>query len=258
MLIPIVQFLEDMTINTDGNILSKCNELLHSILTFEFILALEVAVEILSLTLLISRKLQDPGLDLTKCIEIIQTVLDVLKNKRQNATFNNIFNRAVSKAENLNIEVKTPRICKRQINRSNNITSSPEEYYKITVYFTVLDNFITPIQSKFFDNQNPILFKIQQLIPYYLHNKSEGHIIEGATFYEADLPESIDELKGEIALWQLHWTQQPVKKEKINTAIDAFKETEDGYFPNIRQLILILAILPVTTSTSERPLAKTH
>lgn len=53
-------------------------------------------------------------------------------------------------------------------------------------------------------------------------------------------------------MWQLHWTQQPVKKEKINTAIDAFKETEDGYFPNIRQLLLILAILPVTTSTSER------
>ncbi|XP_025192735.1 52 kDa repressor of the inhibitor of the protein kinase-like [Melanaphis sacchari] len=252
MLVPIVQFLEDMTVNTDGNILSKCNGLLHSILTFEFILALEVAVEILSLTLPISRKLQDPGLDLTKCIEIIQTVLDVLKNKRQNATFNNIFNRAVSKAENLNIEVKTPRICKQQINRSNNITSSPEEYFKITVYFTVLDNFITSIQSMFFDNQNPILFKIQQLTPYYLHNKSEEHIIEGATFYEADLPGSIDELKGEIALWQLHWTQQPVKKEKINTAIDAFKETEDGYFPNIRQLLLILAILPVTTSTSER------
>jgi len=132
---------------------------------------------------------------LTKCIEIIKTVLDVLKNKRQNATFNNIFNRAVSKAENLNIEVKTPRICKRQINRSNNITSCPEEYFKITVYFTVLDNFITSIQS-IFDNQNPILFKIQQLIPYYLHNKFEEHIIEGATFYEADLPGSIDELKG--------------------------------------------------------------
>jgi len=106
-------------------------------------------------------------LDWTKCIEIIQTVLDVLKNKRQNATFNNIFNRAVSKAENLNIEVKTPRICKQQINRSNNMTSSPEEYFKITVYFTILDNFITSIQSVFFDNQNPILFKIQQLIPYY-------------------------------------------------------------------------------------------
>lgn len=196
MHITIVQSLEDMTVNTDGNILSKCNGLLHSILTFEFILTLEVAVEILFLTLPISRKLQDPSLDLTKCIEIIQTVLDVLKNKRQNSTFNNIFNRAVSKAENLNIEVKKPRICKRQINRSNNITSSPEEYFKITVYYTVLDNFITSIQSMFFDNQNPILFKIQQLIPYYLHKESEEHIIEGAIFYEADLPGSIGELKG--------------------------------------------------------------
>lgn len=49
MLIPIVQFLEDMMVNLDGNVLLKCNGLLHSILTFEFILTLEVAVEILSL-----------------------------------------------------------------------------------------------------------------------------------------------------------------------------------------------------------------
>lgn len=48
----------------------------------------------------------------------------------------------------------------------------------------------------FFDNQNSKLFKIQQLIPYYLHNESEEDIIEGATFYETDLPGSLDELKG--------------------------------------------------------------
>jgi len=130
-------------------------------------------------------KLQDPGLDLTKCIDIIQTELNVLKNKRQNAKFNNIFNRAVSKAENLNIK-KTPRLWKPQNNRSINLTSSPEEYFKITVYYTVLDNFIISIQSMFFDNQNSILFKIQQLIPY-LHYKSEEDIIEGTTFYETDL-----------------------------------------------------------------------
>jgi len=53
-------------------------------------------------------------------------------------------------------------------------------------------------------------------------------------------------------LWQLHWAKQPEKKSKISTAMEAFKETEGGYFPNIRQLLLILAVLPVTTSTSER------
>jgi len=51
-------------------------------------------------------------------------------------------------------------------------------------------------------------------------------------------------------LWQLHWIEQPVKKAKI--AIEAFKETEDGYFPSISKFLLILALLPVTISTSER------
>jgi len=34
--------------------------------------------------------------------------------------------------------------------------------------------------------------------------------------------------------------------------METFKETEGEYFPNIRQLLLILAVLPVPTSTSER------
>ncbi|XP_060845256.1 52 kDa repressor of the inhibitor of the protein kinase-like [Rhopalosiphum padi] len=231
MLLPIVIFLEDIIGNADGNILAKCNGLLQSVLNFEFILSLEVAVEILSITLPISRQLQNPDLDLTKCIEIIDLM-------REDTKFTAIFNRAVSKAGVLNIDVKIPRICKRQAHRSNFTTSSTEEYFKVTVYFTVLDNFITSIQTMFLDNQNNIVFKIQQLIPNYLNAHSEEEILKGASFYESDLPGTLNELKE--------------KKSKIITAMEAFKETEGGYFPNIRQLLLILAVLPVTTSTSER------
>lgn len=53
-------------------------------------------------------------------------------------------------------------------------------------------------------------------------------------------------------IWQLHWAKQTEKKSKIITVMEAFKVTEGGYFPNIRQLLLILAVLPVTISTSER------
>ena len=34
--------------------------------------------------------------------------------------------------------------------------------------------------------------------------------------------------------------------------MEAFTETEGGYFHNVRQLLLILAVLPVMTSKSER------
>lgn len=195
---PSVLFLEEMVSISDGKILSKCNGLLHSILNFEFIFALEVAIELLSITLPISRQLQDPNLDLTKCIEMIKNILNIFKNMRSNTKFCNIFNSAVSKAKSLNIEVKTPRICNRQTYRSNVLTSSTEEYFKITVYFTILDNFIENIQSRFLENQNSVLLKIQQLIPSYLNDKSEEDILEGAVFYESDLPGNLNELKGKI------------------------------------------------------------
>ncbi|XP_008188101.1 52 kDa repressor of the inhibitor of the protein kinase-like [Acyrthosiphon pisum] len=214
MILPIIIFLEDVIGNTDGNILSKCNGLLQSVLNFEFILSLEVAVEILSITFPISRQLQNPDLDLTKCIEMINLVLLALKNNREDTKCTDIFNRAVSKAGVLNIDVKIPRICKRQAHRSNLTTSSTEEYFKITVYFTILDNFITSIQTMFLDNQNNILFKIQQLIPNYLNALSEEDILKGASFYESDLPGTLNELKSEIMLWQLHWAKQPEKNKK--------------------------------------------
>jgi len=90
MLLPIIIFLEDIIGNTDGHILSKCNGLLQSVLNFEFILSLEVAVEILSITLPISRQLQNPDLDLTKCIEMINLVLVALKNNREDTKFTDI------------------------------------------------------------------------------------------------------------------------------------------------------------------------
>lgn len=275
MLMPSVLFLEEMVSISDGKILSKCNGLLYSILNFEFIFALEVAIELLSITLPISRQLQDPNLDLTKCIEMIKNILNIFKSMKSNTKFCNIFKSSVSKAKSLNIEVKTPRICNGQTYRSNVLTSSTEEYFKITVFFTILGNFIVNIQSRFLENQNSVLLKIQQLIPRYLNDKSKEDILEGAVFYESDLPGNLNELKGkiltiivyiqyykyykhnnslgEIILWKMHWTKQLNNQPKISTAIQSYAEAaRSGYFPNISQLLLILAVLPVTTCTCER------
>jgi hypothetical protein len=49
MLMSFVLFLEEMISILAGKILSKCNGLLHSILNFDYIFALEVAIELLSI-----------------------------------------------------------------------------------------------------------------------------------------------------------------------------------------------------------------
>lgn len=64
-----------------------------------------------------------------------------------------------------------------------------EEYFKIIVHFTVINNFITSIRTIFLNNQNSILFQIHQLTPSYLNDKSEKDIFEGASFY---LPKSLN------------------------------------------------------------------
>lgn len=50
----------------------------------------------------------------------------------------------------------------------------------------------------FLDYQYNIVFKIQQLIPNYLNAQSEEDILKSASFYESDLPGTLNELKGKI------------------------------------------------------------
>lgn len=48
----------------------------------------------------------------------------------------------------------------------------------------------------FLDNQNNKVFKIQQLIKNNLNAQSEEDILKGTSFYESDLPWTLNELKG--------------------------------------------------------------
>jgi len=65
--------------------------------------------------------------------------------------------------------------------------------------------------------------------------------------YEADLPSSIEVLRGELCLWKELWK---TKSEKADTPKEAYKSAY--MFPNIECLLKILCIIPVTTATSER------
>ncbi|XP_031328244.1 zinc finger MYM-type protein 1-like isoform X1 [Photinus pyralis] len=74
-------------------------------------------------------------------------------------------------------------------------------------------------------------------------------ILKAAEFYDQDMPGSMLELTSELKMWRQKWQgQQTVPK----TAIEALKECEEMFFPNIRVLLQIFLVLPVTTATAER------
>ncbi|CAG9826933.1 unnamed protein product [Diabrotica balteata] len=94
-------------------------------------------------TVSLSRLLQSPKLDLEKATEATEDTKCILQNKRSNAesVFSKLYYEAKKISEQLDIELKMPRI----VSRQNQSANYPEEYFQRSVYLPVLDNILTDL-----------------------------------------------------------------------------------------------------------------
>lgn len=257
MLPAIVDFLEDVISNTEGKVLTFANGMLFAITQFQFLVTLEVVVELMSVTLPLSRQLQDPSIDLSEAYRMAGNTVNVFHSQREasDECFMNIFKRAVSLAMDLNVNVSIPRINNRQTQRANIPTADPCMYYRTTVYIPLLDFLVSELSERFCKEKHETVLNLQGLIPTFLFRPDidTERILEAATIYESDLPDSILELKGELLLWHSYWKEIP-KKDRPTTSVESISAARNGYykFPNIQCLLHLLAVLPVTTCSAER------
>lgn len=117
----------------------------------EFIVSLFSLIDILKLTLPVSRILQSTSLDVESANFVIEGVKEVLNEKRtdSNNVFKNIFTDACNMATILGFEIKIPRLSNMQINRSNHPAQNAEEYYRRSIYIPLLDGVENDIKTRF-------------------------------------------------------------------------------------------------------------
>lgn len=121
----ILQFLElhDIVINCLDELVNsneettlttrKANNLLNSMLKFEFLITFQVLAELFSITLPLSKQLQNQNLEYFQSLKMVRTVVDEFENKRKNdiQSFNSIYTKSLTSADMHKIEVKKPRTC---------------------------------------------------------------------------------------------------------------------------------------------------
>lgn len=179
-------------------------------------------------------------------MEYVDTVLHEELDMRSNmdTTFSSIFKKANDLIKSIDDEedIKIQRIVGRQKHRSNVVTNSPEEYYRITITIPFFDDFIDQLQRRFNNHKN-IISSLHKL----LRNEFEIDSINFEIYSEfLDL----EVLPTEIKLWKRRWSTK-LEKDRPNSAIEAYIECNSEYFPNIKFLLKLLATLPVSTSTPE-------
>ncbi|XP_050064151.1 52 kDa repressor of the inhibitor of the protein kinase-like [Aphis gossypii] len=131
-----------------------------------------------------------------------ENVIDVLNKMRSNSDdeFNIIFEESHTTLDELGCDVSIPRCIKKQNNRNNVPSTSPQEYYKRSVFIPFLDHMTTHLSERFL-NHKEVISSLETLLPNHISNTSKGPSGECLDLYSSVLPDS-GALKEEFLLWK--------------------------------------------------------
>lgn len=259
MLPAVLEFLEDIISQAEGQPLTSANGMIFAITQFQFLVTLEIIVELLSVTLPLSRQFQDPSIDLSQAYLMAYNSIGIFQKQRQMSTehFEKLFQRAISLADDLRVDISIPRLNNRQAHRANNQIETADvcTYYRTAVFIPMLDFLVSELSERFSKERHQTILNLQGLIPAFLLRPDSDmeRVLKSISVYENDLPSSIHEVKGELLLWCSYWESISLK-DRPATAIDSISAARSGYYkyPNIQCLLHLLAVLPATSCTAER------
>ena len=148
-----------------------------------------------------------------------------------------------------------PRTCARQINRENVPAETTKSYWKRVVAIPFLDVVSKEIESRF-NEETRAHFELCVLIPEVIVTledsefKSACNSLLGKWNHILPLEPSF---LSEMARWQVKWKNADGKCCLDITATKLIeKHANERFFPNFRELLKILAILPIGSVESER------
>ncbi|XP_050431119.1 52 kDa repressor of the inhibitor of the protein kinase-like [Adelges cooleyi] len=183
--------------------------------------------------------------DFTQVVSVLNTIRENVDLK-----FNDIYKDAQGIAIKLNVEPKIPRTCSNQKNRSNVPFNNIEDFYKKTIFIPYLDDLIMALNERFLPH-NETIISLQFVLPRIIVEKPFYNLKKAVEFFKSDLPGLNDIIEAEYEIWQAKW-KNIEENLRPATAIEALRACDRLMYPNIFELLKILAIIPVSTATAER------
>nr|CAH7741000.1 unnamed protein product [Callosobruchus chinensis] len=190
--------------------------------------------------------LQSKSIDMYSVKKHIKTLITLFNEHRQSdEIFLQIFGKAEKVANDLDIEIKLPRITKHQINRSNVATSSIREYYKISIYLRYIDSLISSLNTRFSDDNNPAYF-LYILHPYNINKISNDDYQKSIS--EIEKHYDLDNFIPQAESWWFFWRTN--KEHNVNENTDMIELLEHcQFYPAVKKAIQISVCLAPTTCT---------
>lgn len=265
-----MQYLNDLRMCEPPDLAAGDARILLTSINFEFLLCLEITTPVFLETSIASNGLQKKDLDLAAAYTVVDGVLKRVKELRTDDQFTEIFQKATTAAETLDIDIpeqipgqgrrrKVPGKFKYSSTSAteDHHVQTLEEYYRGKLYFTFLDTLRQELERRFRGEgqTSDILMSLHSLTdPDKWKNLDQGlnTVNSLCEFYGFQGEET--HLQTELRVF--HATYQ-CPNRTAKTMLDVFKEFDAcTVFPTLFQLIKTYATLPVSTATVERGFSK--
>ena len=243
--------------------LTDARGLHHAITTTDFVCSLVITNACLRYIEALTRSLQTESRDLVSAVREIEAVTATIQDVRNNVNrYHAEWYRTIEKlCMNVGTVPSMPRLCNRQIHRSNTPASTPRDYYCRTITIPLLDHLLSEMKTRFGQHQQTVLLGVS-LVPAILlasqtlpeeHRLRLSEIFQLAAHYEKDLP-SPRCVESELHSWTMKWQCQLAEygKNSLPTTLSQTLRQTSANFPNITALLKLLCTLPVTTCSAER------
>ena len=243
----------------DGETISKANGFLYQLESSTFLITFQILLQVLHILRELTMKLQMQAMDVLHAYKSVDHIVSTLKALRKESVneFKSIFTETTQLGKHLHgdsYELSTPRLAGRQLHRSNPSVSTPEEYFRITLYDEFLSHVIAELEDRFTGNAAyNVVHGLLYLLPCKCITLEDGcfptELKDVLDFYDSDLPHP-QLLPIEYRLWVLKWKQH--QSDLPTKLLDVFQSCSQLQFPNIHILIQIALTIPITSCESER------
>ena len=241
----VVALQEAADASTDAKVVSAANGMISCIASFEFIVTLAACVATYGVTLPLSRHLQAPNMGISEAFDRIKETQDAIARLR--GSFDSeVMDVAMRRSEEMDVEVRVPRIVGRQRHRANAPADGPRDHYRRNMWIPLVDGLSSQLRERF--PPSATVVTLETLLPSKVHDMQIEEVVALATTYEGDLP-SVTCLRGELACWKARWEKVSLEK-RPGTALAALQESQ--CLPNIGALLRLLCTLPITACEAER------
>ena len=253
---PMLSTLEAIANGNDSNQRVTAEGLLLQARSFHFVICLIMFENLLAVTNALSKLLQGENLDLTVAVSLVKATEETLQDYRCEAKWSEIWEQAVTLANENNIQVESIHRRRRsQPTRLQDVVvmcstgSRPQladkDEYRTSLYFPVLDRMANELNARFSDLNKSLMKALQACTP------SSPSFFDFSTLKPILDTYNVDEPGIHIELIQAKKVLKNHNLHSLSEVIDILQPLKAA-FPGVLQVLQIALTFAVTTASCER------